>query len=541
MGRARESLAVVAAVFRNPDLRRVELAWGASITGEWLHFIALGVFAYEVGGALGVGVIGFVRMLPAAAIAPFAAYLGDRFRRERFLVALSFVGAAALGGSAIAVVVHSDGVVVALTAVAAVALTLYRPAHQALLPSLAKTPAELVSCNGATSMIEGVATLAGPLLAGLLVAVGGAEAAFSVAAAFLLGAGLALARTRVEGRVGGIAGKLHVRRDLLGGLSVLAQDAHARLIAGLMLAQTFVRGCLNVLIVVTVFQVLERDSAYVGYLAAALGVGGLLGAVAAFTLSGRSLARPFGVALLFWGIPIALVAAWPNDVAALLLLAVIGVANSIEDVAGFTLLQRLVDDTVLTRVLGAFWGLAMAGVAVGSLVASALVETLGAKAALVVVGAVLPLLTAAAWLRLRKVDDAAAVPEAELALIATVPMLTPLPIAAKEQLARRLVPVSVDAGDTVIREGDAGDRFYIVVSGELEVVSGGRRVIARGPGDYFGEIALLREVPRTATVTALTDAELYALDRDDFLAAATGHSAGRAAGDAIVEARLAAT
>ena len=541
MRRARESLAIVAAVFRNPDLRRVQLAWGASITGEWLHFVALGVFAYEVGGALAVGLIGFLRMLPAAAIAPFAAVLGDRFRRERFLVTVALVGVVALGGSALAFVIGSDVVVFGLAAVAAVSLTLYRPAHQALLPSLARTPEELISSNGATSLIEGLATLAGPLLAGLLIAVGDVGAAFTLGAGFLLAAAVLLARTRVEGRIEAAAEPLRLNRDLLRGLSVLVQDAPAGLIAGLMLVQTFVRGCLNVLVVVTVFQVLRADAAYVGYLSAALGVGGLLGAVAAFTLNGRSLARPFGVALLLWGIPIALIAAWPNEVVALLLLGVIGVANSIEDVAGFTLLQRLVDDRVLTRVLGAFWGVAMACVAVGSLAASALVESFGAKPALVIVGAVLPLLTLLAWLRLRTVDAAAVVPEAELAFLETVPMFSPLPIAAKEQLARRLIPIYVDAGYAVIQEGDLGDRFYIVISGELEVVSGGRRVIARGPGDYFGEIALLRGVPRTATVTALTGAELYALERDDFVAAATRHSIGRAAGDAIVEARLAAT
>ncbi len=541
MRRVLDAFAIVAAVFRNPDLRRVELAWGASITGEWLHFVALGVFAYETGGAVAVGVVGFVRMLPAAAIAPFAAFLCDRFRRERFLVAVALVGTVALGGSAVAFAAGANLVVFALAAVAAVALTLYRPAHQALLPSLAKTPEELVSCNGATSMIEGLGTLAGPLLAGLLVAIGDVGAAFTVAAGCLLGAALLLARTRIEGRIYAAAEQLQLGRDLFRGFSVLVQETHARLIAGLMLAQAFVRGCLNVLVVVIVFQVLEADSAYVGYLTAALGVGGLLGAVAAFTLNGRRLAAPLGVALLLWGLPIALIAAWPDKAVALLLMGVIGVANSIEDVAGFTLLQRLVADRVLARVLGAFWGVAMAGVAVGSLAASALVEGFGARPALVIVGAVLPLLTLAAWLRLRAVDRAAVLPEVELAFLDTVPMFSPLPIAVKEQLAGRLIPLSVDAGEAVIQEGDAGDRFYIVVSGELEVIKGGRRVIARGPGDYFGEIALLRGVPRTATVTALSRAELYALEREDFLAAATGHSAGLAAGNAVVAARLAAT
>lgn len=542
MKRVLDALETVSAVFRNADLRRVELAWGLSSTGEWLHFVALGVFAYEAGGAVAVGVVGFIRMLPAAAVAPFAAYLGDRFARERFLVGTALVGFVALAGSAVAFAADADLLIYALAAVAAVCLTLYRPAHQALLPSLARTPEELVSCNGATSMIEGIGTLAGPLIAAVVIAVGDVGVAFALAAACLLGAAVLLARTRVEGRLEvPRAERAEVGRDLLRGFSVLAREPHPRVIAGLMLAQTFVRGCLNVLIVITVFQVLEADSAYVGYLTAALGVGGLLGAAAAFLLNGRHLAAPFGIALVFWGVPIALVAVWPNEAAAIFLLAIIGVANSIEDVAGFTLLQRLVSDSVLARVLGAVWGLAMAGVAVGSLVASALVEIVGARPALVIVGAILPLLTLAALPRLRSLDGAAVVPEEELAFLDSVPMFAPLPLATKEQLAARLIPLTVEAGTPVIREGEAGDRFYIVATGDLEVIKGGRRVIARGPGDYFGEIALLRGIPRTATVTALTGAELYALDRDDFLAAATGHSAGLAAGDAVVEARLAAT
>jgi len=169
------------------------------------------------------------------------------------------------------------------------------------------------------------------------------------------------------------------------------------------------------------------------------------------------------------------------------------------------------------------------------------VEGLGARPALVIVGAVLPLLTLAAWFRLRAVDAGAVLPEVELTFLDTVPMFSPLPIAVKEQLAARLIPLSFAAGEPVIKEGNAGDRFYIVVSGELEVIKGGRREIVRGPGDYFGEIALLRGVPRTATVTALSPVELYALEREDFLAAATGHSAGQAAGDAVVAARLAST
>jgi hypothetical protein len=270
---------------------------------------------------------------------------------------------------------------------------------------------------------------------------------------------------------------------------------------------------------------------------AAMGVGGLLGAVGATGLGGRRLAVPFGLALVFWGLPLVLMAPSPSLVLALFLLAIVGAANAVEDVAAFTLLQRIVPDRVLTRVFGVVWGVAMGAVALGSLAAPAIVRALGPRPAFALVGAILPLLTLAAYRQLVEIDRTVAAPSAGLGLVHSVPMFAPLSVAAKERLAAHLVPVPVAAGECVIRAGDAGDRFYIVREGELEIDAGGRTSTAR-PSDYFGEIALLRDVPRTATVTALRASELYALDREPFLAVVTGHSAARAAGDAVVEARL---
>jgi MFS family permease len=533
-------IAALGAAVRNRDVRRAQLAWGAAIVAEWAHFVAFGVFAYEEGGAAAVGIAGLVRLLPAAIVAPFAASLGDRFRRERFLLALSLVGAAGLAGSAAAFFAGAELLVFAFAAPLGLAATLIRPALQALLPSLARTPEELIASNGATSTVESLGTLAGPLLAGVLVAVADPGLVFALGAGTLLVGAFLLARVRVEGRVEfADEDEGSLQAVLAAGFRAVARTSRARLLVALVVAQTFVRGCLNVLIVVAAFRVLDAGGEAVGYMTAAIGVGGLIGAVGAMTLGGRRLAVPFGLALVFWGVPIALIGPWPDLAAAVVLLAIVGAANSVEDVAVFTLLQRLVPDRILTRVLGIVWSLAMGGLALGSIAAPAIVAAIGPRPAFVVVGSILPLLTLVTYRRLAEIDRSVT-PAPELELIERVPMFAPLSVAAKERVAANLVPLSAQAGELVIRAGEAGDRFYIVGEGELDIDVDGLHVTAHR-ADYFGEISLLHDVPRTATVTANVDTQLYALQRDDFLAAVTGHPAAHAAGRAVSEERLART
>jgi MFS family permease len=535
MVRPGQMVSTLAAAGRNENVRRVELSWGAAIAAEWAHFVALGVFAYNHGGTGAVGVAGLVRLLPAALIAPFAASLGDRFRRERVLLAMTLLGAAALAASAVAYFADSRLLVFAFAAVLGVATTLIRPALQALLPSLARTPEELIAANGATSTIESLGTLVGPLLAGVLVATTNAGVVFAGAAGTMVVAAALLAMVRVEGRVE-LEDEAGARQMVVEGLRSIWRAADARLLIALVAAQTFVRGCLNVLIVVAAFQVLHSGAGAVGYMTAAIGVGGLVGAVGAMTLEGRPLAVPFGAALVFWGIPLLLIAPRPQVVAAIALLAVVGAANSVEDVAVFTLIQRIIPDELLSRVLGVLWGLAMGAVALGSIAAPLVVHWLGARTAFAVVGGVLPLLVLVTYRRLAAIDDAT-VPAPELELIDLVPMFVPLSVAGKERIASKLQPHPVRAGEIVIRAGEEGDGFYLVESGELDIDAGGRHTTAQR-GDYFGEIALLRDVPRTATVTATADSRLLELQRNDFLAAVTGHSVAHAAGHAVAESRL---
>ena len=531
VGRAFDALRVTA---QNEDVRRAELAWGASVAAEWAHFVALGVFAYSHGGSTAVGIAGLLRLLPAAAIAPFASSLGDRFRRERFLLGVVLLGTAALVVSAVGAFIDDRIVVFAAASAVGICSTLFRPALIALLPSLARTAKELIAANGATSTFESLGTLLGPLGAGVLVEFADVGTVFAASAAALLASAALLARVSVKGGVAAPASGAGV--EVWKGFKAIGEVPRARLLVGLIASQTFVRGCLNVLMVVLAYRVLHTGATGVGYLAAAIGAGGLLGALGAASLRGERLVPPFAWALVFWGAPIMLIAALPYAVPAIVLLAAIGAANSVVDVSGFTLLQRTVPDGVLTRVLGVTWGLAMGAVAIGSFVAPIISRLIGLRPAFLVVGAILPLLVLVSHRRLLEIDSEVA-PASQLALVERVAIFAPLSLVAKERIASHLVQVDVVAGEVVIRAGDPGDRFFVVDDGELTIEAGPGPVRA-GHGDFFGEIALLHDVPRTATVRADTACRLFALERPDFLAVVTGNPLADTGARAVADARL---
>jgi MFS family permease len=535
-----ELITAFGAVSRNRRLRRVELAYASSVASETAYLVALGVFAYEAGGALAVGLVGLIRMVPAALATPFAALLGDRYRRERVLLFVALGSAVALGGSALIFTLGPfEALVYVLAAFHAAVSTLLRPALAALVPSLATTPQELVAANGVSMALESVGMLVGPIVGGVLVAAANPGVAFAFGAAAYLLAMFLLMQVRVEDQPSEPADERRIGDELMAGLRVAATDPNPRILVALVGAQTAVRGALNVLIVVLAFRLLEVDSAWVGYLTAAIGAGGLLGALVSPALAGRRLAVPFGIGLILWGAPIALVAAWPEPAVALALLAVVGFGNSVEDVAMYTLLQRIVPDDLLTRVFGVVFAFAVVGLGLGSIAAPALVAALGVRGALIVTGGFLVVATLVAWRRLVAIDRVAVPPTRELGVLGSVPLFAPLSVAAKEHLAARLTSRSVPGGTTIVSEGEPGDDFFIIVSGHADVTVGGELVRTQGPGDHFGEIALLRDVPRTATVTAREDVELCSIRRDDFLSVVTGHPAVRAAGEAVVRERLA--
>ncbi|MGH3035460.1 MAG: MFS transporter [Gaiellaceae bacterium] len=542
LGSAGGAARALGEVFANPDLRRLELAWGGFYVGDWVHVVALAVYAYDRGGVLAVGVVALLRVLPSAFAVPFAALLADRFPRRRVLMYVHAARAVALSVGALLIAVGGPpAAVYASASIAALAATPFRPAHWALLPVLARNPGELVAANVSSSTIESLGALLGPALGGIVLALWSPSAAFALSAVMFVGSALLLAGSLGEGAQRPLSSREGVLRSALAGFRVLAADPDPRLLIGLFIAQASVRGLLNVLVVATALELLEIGDSGVGFLNAAFGAGGLLGAFGALGLvARRRLAYPFGAALVLWGAPIALIGAWPNEGVALVALALVGAGNSVLDVAGFTLVQRLVDGAVLGRVFGVLETGSYAGVGLGGILTPALVVLFDVRGALVLTGLILPALALLSWRSFQRINERVVVPQRELDLLRGVAIFRPLAPATLERLAMNLVLLQRDAGETVVREGDVGDRFYVVAAGELDVDLSGAAGRRLGPGDAFGEIALLRDVPRTATVTARTDVELFVLERDVFVSAITGSPASAEAADELIAARLAA-
>jgi predicted MFS family arabinose efflux permease len=524
-GRLKAAAAAFASNAVNANLRRAQLSFFGAWTAEWAFTVGLGIVAYRDGGATAVGLVGLLRMVPSAVIAPLAAPLADRGRRERVLVLVSTVRGIVTGAAGI--VVALDGpvlIVYVLAALSTIAATLYRPAHSALLPSLCRTGHELASANVVRGFLDSVATLVGPLLAAVILEFTDVAAVFVVASGASLAAAALLLRLRYDAPPRPPAPRnVHLIAEAAEGVRTVLRNRDLALFIGLGTAQTFTRGALTVFTVVVALDLLRTGEPGVGTLTAAIGAGAVIGSLVLSLLVGsRRLAQWFGVGVALWGLPIALIPIFPRQAAALALLACVGIGNALVDVGLFTLMARLAPDDVLARVFGLLESLIALAVGLGALVASLLIDLTSVGVALIAVGALCPILVVAAWRRLRRLDRHMGELDKEIALLHGVPMLQPLPLPAIEQLARGLQPVHVPAARAVFRQGDPGDRFYVIETGAAEVIGDDRLVTTLGPGDGFGEIALLRRVPRTATVRAATDLELHALTCDRFLPVVTG-------------------
>jgi MFS family permease len=531
------------AVLRNPALRRVELAFLAFTLTEWAIWVAILVFAYGHGGAGEVALVAVIQLVPAAAVAPVAASFGDRYPRERVLLTAYLLQAAVAGAIATALLANAQvALIYALAAFANTAITLTRPVQAAVLPSLSRTPAELTAANVAAGSIENMAILVGPAAAGVVLQGLGPAPVFAAAAALSLAAAVLVAglpRTVIPTRGAGTQGLRSLVAETVAGFAMLAQEERPRSVVVLLGSASVLWGALDVLLVILAIDELSMGQSGVGFLNAAVGAGGIVGALLTALLIGRArLAGPFGAGLLLWGGALAAIGLLPLPFAAVLLLALAGMGRVVMDVAGRTLLQRVSPDELLSRVFGVLEGIDNASLAVGSVIAPALLAVVGTRGAFIAAGAALTVFTALSWRRLLRTDAAGTVRPRELAALMGVTFFTSLPGQALERLANALIPISVRPGAQIIRQGDLGDRFYIIAGGTVQVSVDGMPVRTMGEGESFGEIALLRDVRRTASVAALTSVELLALDRHHFVETVTGQPGAAADAERVIHSRL---
>lgn len=543
-GRLTQAISAFERTLRVPNLRRAQLSFGAAWSSWWVATVAVGILAFHHGGAAAVGIVGMIQMLPAALLAPVASVVVDRYRRERVLVGVGVVRAAALGGAALAVwLLASPLPAYALVALSMIAHTLYRPAHSALLPSICTTATDLTSANVVRGLLDSSSALVGPLLAAVLVGPIGIDGLFAVCAVAALWSAWLIARVNYEMPPRLVeAVQTRAVRGAIEGVGVIGRRPDVRVLTILGCLQTFTRGCFAVFSVVVALQMLGLRNSGVGLLTAGFGAGAVLGSLAISLLMRSSgFGRWLAVGIAGWGIPFIALAATSSEAVAIGLLAVVGVANAIVDVSFFTLLQWLVPDELMGRVFASDESLLTLGVAAGSLAAPGLIALFGIRGALIAAGLLAPVGTLLALSRLRALDTRLQTAGDTVAFLQRVAMLAPLPLATITQLAANASDEIASPGSAVIQEGTVGDDFYVIAEGQAEVLTHGASVRHLGPADCFGEIAALTGRHRTSTVRANTELHLLRFHGPHFVRAVTGYTTSDSVASALVQERLAHT
>ena len=541
----------VRAVLANAGLRRIVAGWGGGIAGDNTLLIALLVVAFQQGGAIAVGLLGVIRLAPSVVVAPLAGNLAGRYPPTRLLLAVQAIRAIAAVVTVLVLMIGAGlPLIFLVNAVGATAGALVRPFQAAALPSLAGTPGELVAANVALATSEGLGSFGGPLIAGILLATSGPLAAaiagaslFGIASLSMVGLGAnaddeaevaaglrareALAERRTAGgRFSGLTAGIRVMRRRPGAAAIIAGFG----------GQVVTRGLMNTLITVAAIRLIGLGEPGVGTLNAAFGLGTLIGAIASVGLTSRQRLGPaFAVSLAMWGLPLGVIGAVPWPIVAFAAMFVSGAANGTEDVAGLTLLQRAVPTAERMTVFGILEATVSLGMGLGSILGPLLIAQFGDQGALAIAGAILPIVAVATWPRIHRIDDEVVVPAEQLTILRGAPMFARLPLTALERIAEAMRAVPYAPETEIVREGETGDAYLIVGSGRVEVSQGGRPIDELGPGEGFGEIALLHAMPRTATVRAIEPSTIYTIACHVFLEAVAGPTSAAVANRVAAE------
>ncbi len=563
----RQTIGSLREVFANPNLRRVQLADFGSAVGDFALQTAIVVWVFHFGGAKAVGGYLAIRLAVVAFVSPVGAMFADRYPRKAVMVTCDVLRLLLLVVTAACIFYDLPAATVFVFAtLERLVTTAFRPALRALTPSLANRPEELTASNGTTSTLESVAAFIGPALAaGLLwvvsvpVVVLFDGATYLWSALLVLGvtvaatpepeqplAGDAARETAAEQHStdsGTAPGAAEQKRGFLGemmaGYRIIAKNLDLLVVTIQVSGQMVIAGASMVFLVLMAVQIMGTGPKGLGLFDAVSGVAAIMGGFfAIYRASHKRVGQDLTTGVVFWSLPLVAVAVWPNPVVAFLAVAFQGFGNPMVDTNMATVFQRGAPDEVLGRVFGALEACLIAAGAVGAAVMPFLVKWLGFQGSIGLVGFVVAALALVTLPRMRGLDRRLTQP-AELSLLRGIPMFAPLSLRTVESLVGRLSSVQVSAGEVVLREGEGSDRFYVIESGLVEVTQGGAVLRQERPGEFFGEIGLLRDVSRTATITALEDTTLLTLERNDFLAAVTGqHDAARAA-DEVVRRRLA--
>ncbi|TPG12878.1 MFS transporter [Pedococcus bigeumensis] len=567
----RDARTSIASVFRNPALRRMQLALAGSMIGDWAYSTAVIVWAYGVGGAKAVGVWGAIRFLLMAVTSPLGSALADRLPRKKVLIASDLLRALVVVAATACLVLDTPAWPIYVLATAASLIgCVFRPAQMSWMPSLTNRPEELTASNGTSSTIESIAFFVGPAIGASLIALTNIETVFLLnAATFLWSAFLVLgihphssvvastvARAEADtdggpdssdGGVGVVGGggagdgddaKPGMLAEMAAGFSTIAKNRDLLMVAIIVCAQTVVAGATLVFTVIFAVDIVKTGPEGVGFIDSVFGVGAIVGGFYAIArASHNKLAGDMATGTILWAIPLLLVVVWPSPVTVFASAIIMGFGNPLVDVNFATIVQRITPDAVLGRVFGAYEGALIGTMALGSAVMPFLISWVGLRPGLALL-AVLVAAPAIGFLpRCRRLDATLIEPE-DAKLLRGIPMFSPLTRATLELLATQLTSESAPAGRTVVREGEESDRFLVIKSGAVEVSQNGMFLRIERAGDYFGEIGLLRDVPRTATVTATEDTELLSLSRADFLDAVSGSEESRVAADDIISRRM---
>ncbi|HEX3239371.1 MAG TPA: MFS transporter [Solirubrobacterales bacterium] len=512
----------------NRDLGLLGVARIGTSFATWSFTIALGVYGFEAHGVVGVGIVALIRLLPGAIASPFMGLLADRNPRRDVLVRASLAMAVVLAGAAFAAGQDASAdVVFVFPALFAIALAAYVPAESALFPVLARTPQELSASNVNHAAMENAGFIVAAIASGLLLTATSPGTVFAVAAAVAAVVTVLLALVRRDRRpvyeddeesIGGVL------REATQGARALRQHPGLRLASLTLVVLLLFEGFADVILVTLALELLHLEEGSVGFLNAAWGVGAIVGGIGLALLLDRGhLVIAIAGGSLAIGAATMLPGFWPEELTSYLAWFGIGIGFTFVEVAAKTLMGRLGDDETMGRLVSSLESGRLAAQAAGSLGAIVLVEALHPDGALIALGALMPVFVFLCWTRLRAYEVGAPVAEAQYQLLRGNSIFAPLPIATVERLSHDLNAVEVPAGEEIITQGDIGDRFYLIEAGQVEVFEHGEFRRNEGPGESFGEIALLHDVPRTATVRATVPTRLQVLEREQFLLAVVGH------------------